>query len=221
MTDTPLARTATMPGGAAGVGELTPGTATEPGVDPFEAVPPASPARIFWRQLRKSPVAIAGGALLGVFYLLALFAPFIAPYTQEEMDRQRYFHPPQRLHWVDAGHFRIVPFVRDTRDVDVGAFRYEEDPTSVRPIRWFVRGAPYRLFGLVPTDRHLFGVHPPGRVYVLGTDSFGRDVFSRLLFGAQISLTVGLVGIAISFTLGLLLGGISGYFGGAVDNVIM
>jgi peptide/nickel transport system permease protein len=89
------------------------------------------------------------------------------------------------------------------------------------PIRLFVHGAPYRLFGVIRTDRHLFGVDPPERLFLFGADSFGRDVFSRLLFGGQVSLTVGLVGIAISFTLGLLLGGISGYLGGWVDTVIM
>jgi peptide/nickel transport system permease protein len=224
MTDAPLARAAaTVPGAPPTLGGFGPGTtAAAAGTDPFEVVPPASPARIFWRQLRKSPVAIVGGALLAVFYVLALFAPFIAPYTQEEMDRQRYFHPPQRLHWVDArGRFGIVPFVRDTKNVDLAAFRYEEDPATTRYLHLFVRGAPYRLFGAIPTDRHLFGVPSPGRIYLLGTDSFGRDMFSRLLFGGQISLTVGLVGIVISFTIGLLLGGISGYFGGAIDNVIM
>ena len=185
------------------------------------ALPPQSPARIFWRQLRKSPVAIWGGVVLGFFYACALFAPFLAPYPQEEMDRQRYFHPPQRLHWIDSnGRFHVWPFVRDTRLADPGAFRYEEGTRGV-PLKLFVSGAPYKLFGLIPTRRHLYGVEAPSRVYLLGTDSMGRDVLSRLLYGSQISLTVGLVGIAISFTLGLLLGGISGYFGGAVDTVIM
>src|SRR6185437_8560996 len=89
------------------------------------------------------------------------------------------------------------------------------------PLRFFVRGARYHLLGLIPTDRHLYGVDAPGRVYLLGTDAFGRDELSRLLFGGQVSLTVGLVGIAISFTIGLLLGGVSGYFGGWVDNLVM
>ena len=93
--------------------------------------------------------------------------------------------------------------------------------SSERPLRFFVRGRSYDLFGILSTDIHLFGVDPPGRVLLFGTDSFGRDVLSRLLFGSRISLTVGLVGIAISFTLGLLLGGIAGYFGGFADTVIM
>lgn len=185
-------------------------------------VPPRSPARLFWRQLRKSPLAIGGGATLALFYLVALLAPFIAPYSQEEMDRQRYFHPPQALHWVDGeGRFHLRPFVRPTRLADPGSFRYEDEAGRGVPVRWFVPGSEYRLFGVLPSRTHLFGVPAPDRIYLFGSDSFGRDVLSRLLFGAQISLTVGLVGIAISFTLGLLLGGISGYAGGAVDSAIM
>ena len=138
------------------------------------------------------------------------------------MDRQRFFHPPQRLHWIDLrGGFHIIPLVRETRLADLGSFRYDEAGLEERPLRFFVHGAPYRLLGIVPSDRHLFGVDAPGRVYVMGTDSFGRDEFSRLLYGARISLTVGIVGIAISFTLGLILGGVSGYFGGATDTIIM
>ena len=186
------------------------------------AVPPQSPARIFWRQLRKSPIAIAGGTLLLVFYLCALFAPFLAPYSAEEMDRDKYFHPPQQLHWVDArGRFHLLPFAHDMRLADPSAFRYAEDPSRPVPVRLFVTGAPYRLFGWIPARTHLFGARSPGRIYLFGTDAFGRDVLSRLLYGAQVSLTVGLIGIAISFTLGMLLGGISGYFGGAVDTLIM
>jgi peptide/nickel transport system permease protein len=187
-----------------------------------EALPAQSPARLFWRQFRKSPLAVAGGALLFLFYALAILAPFVAPYSEEEMDRRRYFHPPQRIRWVDQeGRFRFVPFVRGTELGDRARFRYDEVASEEYPLRFFVRGDSYRLFWLFTTDRHLFGVDAPGRIYLLGTDSFGRDQFSRLLYGAQISLTVGIVGILISFALGLILGGISGYFGGFVDTIIM
>ncbi|MGE3957005.1 MAG: ABC transporter permease [Vicinamibacterales bacterium] len=213
----------------------TPHRGMPPGLDPLAplvldrdasradtATPPESPARIFWRQIRKSPLAIVGGAVLLVFYLLAILAPFVAPYSEEEMDRRRYFHPPHELHFVDrSGTFHLRPFVRETRLANPSTFTYEEVPDQERPIRFFVRGAPYTIVGLVPGTVHLFGLDGDSRIYVLGTDSFGRDEFSRLLYGGQVSLTVGLIGILISFSLGLLLGGVSGYFGGVTDSVIM
>jgi len=160
--------------------------------------------------------------VLLLFYLLAIVAPFVAPYTEEEMDRRRYFHPPHSLHLVDRqGSFHLRPFVRETRLANPQQFRYEDIETAERPLRFFVRGASYTMLGLVSSNLHLFGVDNGSRVYLLGTDSFGRDEFSRLLYGGQVSLTVGLVGILISFSLGLLLGGISGYVGGATDSVIM
>jgi peptide/nickel transport system permease protein len=190
-------------------------------VDAGEALPPQAPALIFWRQMKKSPLAIAGGALLVVFYACALFAPFLAPYPQEEMDRAAFFQPPQPLHhWWD-GRPRVPPIVFPMRMSDPGAFTYEEDRSHPVAVKLFVHGAPYRLLGVIPSDLHLYGGDHRVRVYLLGTDSYGRDVASRLLYGAQVSLTVGLLGIAISFTIGLLLGGISGYFGGAADSVIM
>jgi peptide/nickel transport system permease protein len=197
--------------------ELDPEQVTE-----LDVLSPQSPGAVFWTQMKKSPLAIAGGVILAIFYLLALLAPFVAPYTQEEMDRQRYFHPPQTLHWIHGdGHFSLRPFVRDTTLEERETFSYREDLSSERPVRFFVHGYDYRLLGLIPSDRHLFGVDAPGRLVLFGTDSFGRDVLSRLLYGAQISLTVGVVGILISFTLGLLLGGAAGYFGGFTDTVIM
>ena len=186
------------------------------------ALPPQSPGLLFWRQFRKSQLGVVGALLLLVLYGLAVFAPFVAPYSQEEMDRARFFHPPQRLHWIEpGGRLHLIPFVRPTTLVDPRNLAYREDATRIEPLRFFVRGARYRLLGLLPSDRHLYGVAPPGRVYLLGADPFGRDVLSRLLYGAQISLTVGLVGIVISFSIGLLLGGVSGYFGGWVDTLIM
>lgn len=182
--------------------------------------PPESPARAFWRQFRKSPLGVAGGVALLVLYGLALFAPFLAPYAETRIDRDRFFHPPTPLHWVDAeGRFHLRPFVYAT--VPGLDQTYSVDTSRRHALVLFPQGDPYRWFGLLETDRHLFGVEAPGRIHLLGADDAGRDVFTRLLYGAQVSLTVGLVGIAISFSIGLLLGGVSGYYGGWVDTVIM
>ena len=159
-----------------------------------------------------------------MFYTLAMFAPFVAPYPQEAMDRQRLLPSA-----IDAALARCSgpasPLFRWCARhawAISRSFAYEEIEGSERPLRLLrARRAATGCSGSSRADRHLFGVDAPARVYLLGTDSFGRDQFSRLLYGAQISLTVGLVGIAISFTLGLLLGGISGYFGGIIDTVIM
>lgn len=182
---------------------------------------PQSPGRIFWQQFRKSPLAVAGAITLAILYTLALTAQFVAPDLQETMDRQHFYHPPMRLHWIHQGRLHLIPFVYSTTLEDPGRFRYQEDRSRAIPLRFFAVGEPYRFLGLISTRRHLFGVDPPGYVYLLGTDGQGRDLLSRVLYGGQVSLTVGLVGIVISFTLGLLLGGVSGYFGGWVDNTIM
>jgi peptide/nickel transport system permease protein len=179
-----------------------------------------SPAWLFWRQLKRSPLAIAGGALLVALYGMALLAPFLAPYAESDIDRGRFFHPPTPLHFRDAeGHWHLQPFVYGTRP---GADQsYVLERSQRYPVRLFVKGARYRLLGVLASDRHLYGVEAPGRIFLMGADDTGRDVWTRLLFGSQVSLTVGVVGILISFTLGLLLGGVSGYFGGWVDVCIM
>ena len=179
-----------------------------------------SPARLFWRQFARSPLAVAGGVLLVALYATALLAPFLAPYAESDIDRDRFFHPPTPLRWVDAsGGWHARPFIYGTRALEDQA--YASEPAHRIPLRFFVTGARYKLFGLIPARRHLFGVDAPERVYLLGADENGRDELSRLLFGSQVSLTVGLVGILIAFSIGLLVGGISGYFGGWLDALLM
>ena len=173
-------------------------------------------------RFRLTPPALAAAVLLAALYALALLGPFVAPYGQESADRARFYQPPQRLHWVDErGVFHLLPFIRPLVAREGGEFEYAEEPARRVPIRFFVLGESYRWLGLVPSNVHLFGVDEPQRVMMLGADGFGRDVFSRLIFGSQISLTIGLVGIAISFSIGMLLGGISGYFGGWLDGLLM
>src|SRR5580765_7163623 len=153
-------------------------------------LPARSPAQLFWRQLRRSPLAVAGGVLLVLLYAMALLAPFLAPYAESDIDRERFFHPPTPLHFRDAdGHWHLRPFVYGSR---AGADQsYVTERTQRYPVHLFVRGARYKLLGLLPSDRHLYGVEAPGRIFLMGADDTGRDEWTRLLFGSQVSLTVG------------------------------
>jgi peptide/nickel transport system permease protein len=172
------------------------------------------------RSARRRILFIA--ALLGAVYLATLAAPFVSPYDPVVHDRDYSFTPPTRLHWVDAnGTFHLRPFVYAVSRRSGTFDEFEEDRLRTYPVRLFVRGARYSMAGVFTSDRHLFGVEAPARLYVLGTDVYGRDVFSRFLYGGRISLFAGLFGASVSLGLGLLLGTGAGFFGSWVDDAIM
>ncbi len=174
-----------------------------------------------WRRLRANRSARVAGAVLIVLHLLAIFADFVGPYSEAWQDRRKFYHPPTRVRIVDAEGRLRWPFVYGTELEDRRLRTWRERTDQIYPVRLFVRGEPYRLLWLIPTDIHLFGVDAPGSIFLLGTDELGRDIFTRLLFGARRSLFIGILGIVLTLTISLLYGGISGYFGGVVDNVMM
>jgi ABC-type dipeptide/oligopeptide/nickel transport system permease subunit len=181
-----------------------------------ESAIPLSPGQLVWQRLKKKRVAMMGGWVLIVLYAASLFAGFVAPYSYERQDRERFFHPPTS--WKIRGGWLAVP---RTVSID-GKAKYQTFPEDTAPLKFFIRGEKYKLLGFIPATIHLIGTgsdqHP---VYVFGTDQYGRDIFSRVLYGSQISLSIGLIGIVLSFSIGMFVGGLAGYLGGRVDGVAM
>jgi len=202
-------------------------TARAPARNPTDAVPEtdiygASQWQLMRLKFRKHQLALWSGRVIVVLYLMAMFCEFVAPYPLARTDLDHMYAPPQRLHWVHDGELHLWPFVyalEGQRHPETLRPVYAEDRSRPLPIQLFARGEPYHLWGLIPMERHLFGVNG-GTVFLLGTDSMGRDLLTRIVYGARISLTVGLIGVALSFVFGLLVGAVSGYYGGWVDNTI-
>ncbi len=187
-----------------------------------EAARARSPWQLAWRQLKRYRLAIWGGVALLVLYAAMLLAEVLAPYGLDQSDRNLFYAPPTVIHWVDArGRFHLRPFVYAYRVVDPSIPQYAPDTSRTYDVRLIVRGTPYRWLGIVSGDIHLLGVDAPARLFLLGTDQFGRDLFSRLLYGSRVSLMLGILVVVISFPVGMVLGGIAGYYGGLVDNVMM
>ncbi len=174
---------------------------------------------LVWRRFRRHKLGLISGLFLAICYVLLPFAGFIAPYTPNERSADYLYHPPQDVRFFHEGRW-IGPYVYPTEaQADLENFRwnYSIDETRPMPLQFFCRGSEYRLAGLIRTSTHLFCAPEGATIFLWGSDRLGRDVFSRILYGAQLSLTVGLIGITVSFLLGIFFGAIAGYFGGPLD----
>jgi peptide/nickel transport system permease protein len=194
---------------------VTGGTGTLP--------PMVSTKQKILRRFLRHRLAIIGLAVLAAMYCSIIFAEVLAPYGEASADRSKPYAPPSKIHLFHEGSF-VGPFIynyTETFDSEALTNKKVYDKTKIYPIKFFHRGEPYKLFFFIPSNIHLFGVDEPARIYLWGGDLQGRDIFSRIFYGGRVSLTIGIVAIMISYPLGLLMGGISGYFGGLVDTIIM
>lgn len=183
----------------------------------------ASQWKLMWWKFRKHRMAMWASMVILTLYIVAIFCEFLAPYTLKQSDIDYTFAPPQRIRFISEDGFHLRPFVyalKGERHPETLRKSYTEDRTKLCSIHLFEKGEPYRLWGIFKTDIHLFGVKREGTLFLLGTDSMGRDMLSRIIYGSRISLTIGLVGVTLSFILGLAIGTFSGYYGGWIDNLI-
>jgi peptide/nickel transport system permease protein len=185
-----------------------------------------SPRQLAWRRFRRHRLAMTGGGVLIFLYLLAAFCEFISPYTSEQRNVRAINAPPMTIRFIDAdGEFHLRPFVYAydlSINPDTWMREYRENTSVRHDLYFFVKGAPYNLWGVIPAERRLLSIRVDGAGYFhwLGTDSLGRDMFSRILYGSRVSLSIGLIGVLLTLFLGVLLGGFAGYLGGLVDNAV-
>jgi peptide/nickel transport system permease protein len=189
-----------------------------------EQIAVATQWQLMWWRFRKHRLAMAGAITLIIFYLIALAADFLAYADPEASEAQRSVMPPQPIHWMDNGRFSPYVYgIKGRRDPKTFKRVYEPDLEAKFPVRFFAKGFEYKWLGLIPSDIHLIGVEGAPvdeTISIMGTDMQGRDLWSRLMYGTRTSLSIGLASVALSLTLGVILGGISGYYSGVIDTFI-
>ena len=187
-----------------------------------EAYYTATQFQLMWWKFRRHRAAIFGSVVLSIFIFLMLFCEFLSPYGSQSRDPEFVFGKPNKIHLFDDGgtfqgffvYGMSTSFDRESMQVVL-----KEDREDIHKIRFFAKGEPYKMWGLIRTSVHFFGAGD-GYVHLFGTDDLGRDVFSRSLYGARTSLSIGFIGVLIAFIVGLIVGGVSGYFGGFLDNIL-
>jgi peptide/nickel transport system permease protein len=182
----------------------------------------ASQLRLMWWKFRRHRLALASGIFLAALYGMILICEFLAPYNLHTRNVDFIYTPPQQIHFFHEGSF-VGPFVYGRTmmlDMETLKRNYADNPADVERIRFFCRGDGYRFWGLFESNWHLVCPAEDGQLFLLGTDRLGRDVLSRIVYGARISLTIGLLGITVSFVLGIVIGGLAGYHGGVFDLVV-
>jgi peptide/nickel transport system permease protein len=182
----------------------------------------ASQLRLMWWKFRRHKLALISGIFLVALYLMIAICEFLAPYNLHTRNVDYIYAPPQSVHLFHEGKF-VGPFVYGrTMELDMETLKrnYTDNLQDVEPIRFFCRGDSYRFWGLFESNVHLACPAKDGQLFLLGTDRLGRDVLSRIIYGARISLTIGLLGITVSFVLGIVIGGLAGYHGGVFDLIV-
>jgi peptide/nickel transport system permease protein len=184
----------------------------------------ASQWKLMWWRFRKHRLALVSVVVIAIIYTIGLFCEFLATYNPETRDQAFAYAPPQRLRFVSEEGFTLRPFVyalKGERDPTTRRLVFVEDRERKLPVKFFAEGEPYELWGLFPSNIHFMGVEgEDATLYLLGTDRLGRDQFSRLVYGTRLSTSIGLIGVALSLVLGILIGGASGYYGGTIDNLV-
>ena len=180
----------------------------------------ASQWKLMWWRFLRHRAAVISGIFLAILYSSILISEFIAPYHQDTKDIRSVLSPPQTVHLFHDGEF-VGPFVYDYKfklNTETLKREYTDDPTKVQKLRFFCSGDKYKFWGMIDASFHFVCPAEKGQLHLLGTDEVGKDMFSRLVYGARISLTIGLLGVGTSFILGIFFGGLAGYYGGWIDE---
>ena len=197
----------------------------EPIIQDDVSIQIATQRQLIWRRFKRHRLGFASAIVVLLFYVLVLFADFFSTSLPVKYGAARGFMPPQGIEFFQEGHFMSVCQVNGERDMDTFLMVHTQDCSVRESLSLFGKGYEYKLWGLFKTERHLFGMTNPDAIadewiHIMGTDKQGRDVYSRLMHGTRVSLTIGLIGVALSIVFGIFIGSISGYYGGLIDSLL-